>query len=250
MTFLPPDYQAPKSASNSYMKLQDGENKIRILSQPIFGWEDWVENKPVRYRFNQKPAKAHDPKKAVRHFWMFIVWNYLEERIQILSITQATIRTNLEALCKDEDWGDPYFYDIKITRKGEGTDTEYMVNPCVPKATPKEAIEAFKAAPCNLEALFDNADPFSKEWSSHTQGIFEKSQLPVTSDGLSDEQKKELDDVLKKCDPKFKTQLLKHVQRANPEVGSLAQIPVTLFDRIKNAAIQQQVGAPEVVNAS
>ena len=238
MTFLPPDYQAPKS-SNNYMKLQDGENKIRILSQPIFGWEDWVENKPIRYRFNQKPAKSHDPKKPIRHFWSFIVWNYLEERIQILNITQATIRSNIETLCKDNDWGDPYFYDIKIIRKGEGTDTEYMVNPLPHKPTAPRIVEAFSESPCNLEALFDNADPFSKEWSTFTPGIFDKSEIPVASDGLSDAQKQELNAALKACDQKFKVQLLKHVQRANPEVTSLEQIPIHLFERIKNAATKQ-----------
>lgn len=239
MTFLPPDYQAPKS-SNNYMKLQDGENKIRILSQPIFGWEDWVENKPVRYRFNQKPAKSNDPKKPIRHFWCFIVWNYQEERIQILNITQATIRSNIETLCKDADWGDPYFYDIKIIRKGEGTDTEYMVNPLPHRPATPRMIEAFKESPCHLDALFDNADPFSNEWPIYTQGIFDKKELPVASDGLSDSQKQELQSVLKSCDGTFKIQLLKHVQRANPEVTSLEQIPASLFDRIKNAVTQKQ----------
>ena len=88
MNFLPDDYKSPKS-SNHYMKLQDGENKIRILTQPILGWEDWHDKKPVRYKMNEKPAKSYDPKKAIRHFWSFIVCNYNEEQIQILHLTQA-----------------------------------------------------------------------------------------------------------------------------------------------------------------
>ncbi len=90
MNFLPKNYQAP-NASNKYMKLEKGENKIRILSQPILGWEDWtLEQKPVRFRFDKKPAKSINAEKPVKHFWAFIVWNYIDEKIQILQITQAT----------------------------------------------------------------------------------------------------------------------------------------------------------------
>lgn len=74
IAFLPIGYEAPKS-SNFYMKLQDGENKIRILTQPILGWEDWIENKPFRYRMENKPKKSFDPKKPLRHFLEFC---YLE----------------------------------------------------------------------------------------------------------------------------------------------------------------------------
>src|SRR5215510_11210672 len=94
--FLPQDYQAPKT-SNFYMKLQEGENKFRILTQPILGWEDWLDKKPVRYTFDNKPTKSFDPKKPVKHFWSMVVWNYNEEQIQILHITQATIRSSIEA---------------------------------------------------------------------------------------------------------------------------------------------------------
>ena len=88
MSFLPQDYTSPKSFNN-YMKLQEGENKIRILSRPIIGWEDWLNNKPIRFRMSEKPAKPVDAKKPIKHFWAFVVWNYAEEQIQILHLTQA-----------------------------------------------------------------------------------------------------------------------------------------------------------------
>jgi hypothetical protein len=163
MSFLPDNYQAPRS-SNYYMKLVEGENRIRIMSRPIFGWEDWKDNKPVRFTMDKKPVKSFDPKKPVRHFWAFVVFNQQEEQIQILHVTQASIRKSLEALCKDNDWGDPYAYDIKIMKTGEGVDTEYAVNPVPHKPADDYMITCFSERPCYLEALFDNADPFSAEW--------------------------------------------------------------------------------------
>ena len=185
--FLPEDYEPPV-ASGNYMKLQAGENRIRILSAPVLGWEDWTpEKKPVRFHYDSKPAKPIDPSRPVKHFWAMIVWNYKEERIQILHVTQSTIRTVIGALSENEDWGAPYFYDLKITKKGEKVDTEYSIIPC-PKKPASEALrQAFHAKPCNLEALFTNADPFASNPSEgFTPGIFEDNQ--PTEPTLSEDQ--------------------------------------------------------------
>lgn len=239
MKFLPENYQAPKS-SNNYMKLQDGENKIRILTAPILGWEDWVENKPVRYRFDNKPCKSHDPKKPIRHFWALIVWNYQEEKIQILQLTQATIRHNIEALDKDKDWGQPFFYDIKIIRKGEGVDTEYMVNPIPHKELEIIIKEEFINHPCNLEALFENGDPFAPEWATNpTKGIFEKEkETEVMPNIISKDQCMELEDIIAGCSPEYKKQLFKFLSEQN--VLKIKELPTSLFSRVKNAALKKK----------
>ena len=133
-SFLPQDYVPPSAEGRDYPKLQDGENKIRILSQPIIGWVRLGNNKPMRFPFDEKPPHSVDPLKPIKHFWAFVVWNYTLEAIQILEIAQATVRSALEILCRDEDWGEPYFYDIKILKSGQGKDTVYTVNP-MPKET-------------------------------------------------------------------------------------------------------------------
>lgn len=175
--FLPPSYEAPKSASG-YMKLEDGENRIRILSSPILGWEDWKDKKPLRYRFDDKPDKPIDSSKPVKHFWAFIVWNYKAQLIQILEITQASIRKRIEALCQDSEWGAPYSYDIKIVKSGESVDTEYALNPTPHKQVDPSIIIAFKQKPICLEALFDNGDPFAEGYDQYTKGYFE-AEAPV-----------------------------------------------------------------------
>ncbi len=166
MSFLPENYESPKQ-SGQYMKLADGDNRIRILTRPVMGWEDWQDKSPVRFAFDNKPLKSIDPKKPIRHFWAFVVYNYNEQKIQILNITQATIRRGIETLCRDTDWGDPYMYDIKIHKSGEGKDTEYSVNPVPHKPIEQFIIDLFNENPCNLDALYVNEDPFAT-YDTHT----------------------------------------------------------------------------------
>ena len=178
MNFLPQDYKSP-TPSTSYTKLLDGENRLRILSRPVVGWEDWLDKKPVRFRFKEKPAHPFDPSKPAKHFWSMIVWNYRTEQIEILHLTQTSIRQSIEALCHDKDWGAPFHYDIKITRKGEGMDTEYVVNPIPHKAIHPMIQEKFEDKPCYLEALFDGLDPFNMELcgDKRTPGVFDEQKL-------------------------------------------------------------------------
>jgi hypothetical protein len=96
----------------------------------------------------------------VKHFWAFAVWNYDTESVELLEVTQATIQSAILSLVKDEDWGDPKQYDIKINRTGDGFETKYTVTPRPKKDTPKEALEAYKETPINLEALFTGDNPF------------------------------------------------------------------------------------------
>jgi len=161
--FLPNDYEAPKTGG-SYMKLQKGENRFRILSKPILGWIDWQDNKPLRFHMAAKPAKPVDPKKSVKHFWAFVVWNCNEEKVQILEITQATIQSAIQALSKDEDWGSPFGYDIKVKRTGDGMETEYTVNPVPHSKVSKQTEEALVSiGQINLDALYEGADPFAQK---------------------------------------------------------------------------------------
>lgn len=160
-SFVPDGYQIPKGNSN-YMKFEQGDNRFRILSKPIIGWEDWKDKKPIRFRMHAKPAAPVDPKKEIKHFWAMIVYNYRSKEIQILEITQKSIQIAIQGYAKDPDWDNPFGYDVNVTREGEGMETEYTVSPKPHKAVEQEIIDAFFNKPCNLEALFDGADPFGE----------------------------------------------------------------------------------------
>lgn len=162
MTFLPENYEQPKSDSN-YMKFEKGENKFRILSKPILGWEDWKDKKPLRFPMDKKPQASIDPKQPVKHFWTMLVWNYEEARVQILEITQVTVIAGITTLVKDLEWGAPYGYDIKVIKKGDGMETEYTVTPSPKKKLADEIVVAYNQKPCNLNAIMTGEDPFA-DW--------------------------------------------------------------------------------------
>lgn len=240
MSFLPENYEAPKSGG-SYMKLQDGENKIRILSKPILGYIDWKDNKPMRFRMDNKPLASVDPKKPVKHFWAFVIWNYATEQIEIMEVTQRGIQKSIETLSKDEEWKSPYFYDLKITRKGEGMDTEYFVNPSPHKYVGDYVVDQFAEKPCYLEALFDGADPFSKNWPTFTPGIFVNTEIDELENVKKEEkpiiteiQSEELSQTLQGCDPTYVDELKGSLKKL--KIGSFKEIPSDLWDRIITAA--------------
>ena len=219
MSFLPATYEAPKS-QGSYMKLQDGENRIRILTQCVFGWEDWtLDKKPVRYRMDNKPEKSIDPKKPIRHFWVMVVWNYKEECLSILEITQATVRERIQELSVDTDWGQPFGYDLKIIKSGKEILTKYVVNPMPHKSLDPSIKEIFMEKPINLEAFFDNTDPFSDaNQYNRALGFWESAEnqpTPQTSNELTiapDMVKYFMDTIKDKIlphDPEYLTRLLK-----------------------------------------
>ena len=171
MDFLPSDYKSPSSNSDNYFKAKkDTENRIRIMSKPVLGWEDWnKENRPIRFRMDAKPAQPVDANKPVRHFWAFVIYNYNEDKIQVMHVVQASIQKAIQALVTNDDWGSPYTYDIKIKREGEGKETSYNVIPCPHKPIDSAIIAEFHEKQCNLEALFTNEDPFAPYQTRYTE---------------------------------------------------------------------------------
>jgi hypothetical protein len=157
--FMPEGYEVP--SSSNYLKLQQGDNRIRIVSTPVIGWEDWKDNKPIRFHMVDKPQASIDPEKPVKHFWAMLVWDYKAGKLAILEITQKSIQKTIQGLAKSEDWGSPLNYDITISKTGTGFDTEYSVVPVPPKALTENIKEAVLATQVNLEAMFEGKDPFA-----------------------------------------------------------------------------------------
>lgn len=163
------------AASGNYMKLVKGDNKFRILGDGVAGYEWWItdaegKRRPMRSRLNERPKDSELPKDEegqpvrLKIFLAMPVWNYKDGQVQILEITQATIRKTLASLEANSDWGNPTEYDITINRTGDGRDTTYSVAPSPHKKAPNEALEAYAETTINLEALFDGGNPFASEF--------------------------------------------------------------------------------------
>src|SRR5271163_1004208 len=98
-TFLPKGHECLRT-EKSYWKmsqLKEGDNRMRIVTQPIAGWIDWDDKKPFRYLPEAKPKKPFNAEKPVRPFWTCYVWDYAREALFVLEITQSSILRALTA---------------------------------------------------------------------------------------------------------------------------------------------------------
>lgn len=153
MSFLPKDYEMKEEGSD-FLKLEDGDNKFRVLDDAVIGVEGWKDNKPFRrggenasiddseVDIDQKYGK---PKKST--FWAFYVWSYNNEKVMLLSLTQKTIQKAIMGYAQDEEWGHPSGYDITVTRTDNGGKISYAVKPSPAKplkADIQKAVDAMK----------------------------------------------------------------------------------------------------------
>lgn len=163
-TFLPNGYEAPAGTSD-YMKFSDGDNRFRVLSdEASIGWEGWKDGKPFRRKGIEQnitedevdtDAKFGKPKPKINHFWAFLVYDYADKCVKILTVTQKTIMKAIEALATDEDWGNPTAYDLNVKREEKGGRVSYTVTSYPPKPLAKEVQLAAAAAEINLDDLFE-----------------------------------------------------------------------------------------------
>jgi len=161
------DYQIPETSN--YMRFVEGDNKFRVLSSAIVGWEYWnTNNKPVRKPENwdvvpEDIKTEKDGSTRINHFWAFVVYNYNTKKIQILEVTQKGIMKYIKGLTKNIKWGNPKGYDITVNRTGSGFDTEYTFIADPHSEIDPKIIERFEKTHINLDALFEGLDPFSVE---------------------------------------------------------------------------------------
>jgi hypothetical protein len=169
MDFLPTDYKEAVRFGN-YSRLEEGENVFRILDSAVVGYEWWVDDvndegkptrKPVRVRTYEEIK--HSPDVKDKHFWAFPVWNYKANKVQVLEITQTSIRQAIKVLVDNPKWGSPLDYDVVITKTKTGSndyDVDYTVQPNPKEVFPANLYADFQIMGVNLEALFDGNDPF------------------------------------------------------------------------------------------
>lgn len=172
--FLKDDYKVP--SQGGYMKLKVGENRFRILGSfqddtAIMGMEYWTvtsdgKRRPVRVAMGvgipvtALETKENGEKDLPKHFWAMPVWNYADNAIEILEITQKSIMQTIKDLSQNKKWGNPGEYDLVVTKSGEGLLTKYSVQPDPKEELSAEIKEAQKKTHINIVALFSGEDPF------------------------------------------------------------------------------------------
>jgi hypothetical protein len=165
----PKNYEVPKSDSRFMSFKAVGTHKFRILERPIFGWEGWktIDGKKVvlRFKMQDRPVDVSDfNDKKVTHFWAMPVWNYNNQRVEVLTIDKASIQETIETYARDEEWGSPLGYNISVTREGttrENTKyTTIMTPPSLVKPEILLAWDETRNGGFDINELYRDGNPF------------------------------------------------------------------------------------------
>ncbi|BAY87840.1 hypothetical protein NIES267_73640 (plasmid) [Calothrix parasitica NIES-267] len=171
------DYEEPKPKKNTnYTYFEEGDTRIRILSEGISGYQYWITekssegkeiNKPVRVPFEE--VMNIDIDIDYRTFYAYFVYNYNLGKIQILNHTKKSISKKIRKCMKRAGYEDPKSYDLIINKevadKNDPYSTEYEVMPEKVVLDP-EIQERWEQSQFNTNALyllFDNKDPFEMQ---------------------------------------------------------------------------------------
>ena len=143
-----------------YTKFENGSTIIRILdNEPFSFWSHWLPQQktsitcpgkdcPICNVIRAQKANKETPQYSSSQRHCVRVWNYKEERLEIM-IQGRTFFSQLLDLHKEV--GDITTYDIKVIRKGEGTNTTYTLLPQAVKEFEVPDKEAFENI--NLEHI-------------------------------------------------------------------------------------------------
>lgn len=150
MGFYPENYEV-KVGGGSFMRLTQGENRFRIMSEPTIGYQVWSDGEGGK----RAVARYSHSIPGGKEFNAFVVWNYGTQAIEILEITQKGIMADIYNLAMDPEWGDPRNFDLVINRTGSGQlDTRYSVTPKPAKPVTTEIAKALVDANIDVkEAL-------------------------------------------------------------------------------------------------
>ncbi len=167
------DIPAGGSGDLFMKKLEQGENRLRILTTPIQGYVWWPENenKPVRVKEAGEIKTGEDAK----YFWFLTI--AINDEVKFLEIKQKTILNQIKALSDNKEWGEVLEYDITITRSGQDLETQYTVVPNPKKAVADDIAKkwADMKARYNADNLFAHGTPL-EAGDEKTQD--EKEDLP------------------------------------------------------------------------
>ena len=133
--------------SLDYLKLQNGENRMRIVSAPSqleIHWEEALDgSKKKIICLGPKCPICKKGGKLQTKYQMKVI-DRADNTVKVLECGKQIVKA-IKGYAVDPDYGDPTTYDIKIKKEGTGRDTRYTVV-AVPNKTPlteeeKEMVE-------------------------------------------------------------------------------------------------------------
>jgi hypothetical protein len=119
-----------------FVRLEEGSNVVRILTQPSQTYNHWTEdesgqNRKIRCSLENCPiCQRGEPSKAR---WLVGVLSRKTEKPAILEIGPQIFK-QIRGLKQKKSWGDPRTYDIDIERMPKNSQPLYC---CTPEAKAK-----------------------------------------------------------------------------------------------------------------
>ena len=148
----------PPPSDSVWLKFPEGTTTIRLLSHSIHFQNHYIRKENKTYDCTGDVSTCQwcqsGNKKRQRWAYLVLLRDKTAPAVKIAEIGYS-IFGHIIDLSKDEDYGDPRGYDLKIVRKGTDKDTEYSVLPG--KDTAFTEKEELLIAPEDL-AKIDKAD--------------------------------------------------------------------------------------------
>ena len=143
------DWNDPEAASggkrekgSDYMKLKEGENVVRVMSNPIRTYVHWITTAEGSNRKIVSPSNNTGLVKKLEQAGFRLQPSYLikvldraDNEFKLLEIGNQIFK-GIQTLINNPKWGKATSYDISINRGPKGTQPLYTVTP-----NPKEALE-------------------------------------------------------------------------------------------------------------
>lgn len=186
------------SSGNSFMKLTQGDNRIRIITPPYqfhVCWLQDVSGAKVKLRSALKNCPLIKRGEKIQTRWFIGVINRKTGNTEVLEIG-AQVLTGVRTLANEPDWGNPIKkYDINIKRGRPGDNPLYHVVGIPPKPLTKEEEDLINVFLENNNLSKLTEPPTVEEVESKLAEIEGKSSGDSGGGGSSKEDKAEIDDT-------------------------------------------------------
>lgn len=193
MVFGEVDWNAADSSSgkSDFMKLEEGENTVRIMGNPIQFYIHWCDGPDKSKRKFNSPA---DDAAMVRRLedsgfkrtarWFIKVLDRRDNEFKALEIGPQ-VYNGIKSLYNNKRWGKVTGYDITITRAPKGTQPLYSVTPNPHEALPGDLKAKFQDFNdrVNLERLI--APSSSQEIADYMRWTDSSAKTASASKGTS-----------------------------------------------------------------
>ncbi len=160
------DSAAPGGNRVEFMRLSEGANVVRVLSNPLQFYVNWVTLPDGRKRKINSPdstelvRKLEDGGFKRQTRWIVKVLDRKDNQFKLLEIG-SQIFNSIKSLYNNPKWGKVNAYDVTINRGPKGTQPLYSVQPD-PKepldASLRDSFQQFNDT-LNLERLLSPSDP-------------------------------------------------------------------------------------------